>query len=102
MTANHTLILTLALTTATHAPAQTTPPPAPQRSQWSPAQLFTTWDKNSDGKLTADEVPKPELFKMLDKNGDGIVTKEEAATIGAEARLQVALRAWGRLRNGKA
>ncbi len=82
MTTDHTLILTIALTIASHALAQITPPSSTQRQQWSPAQLFATWDKNGDGKLTADEVPKPELFKMLDKNGDGVVTKEEAATIG--------------------
>ncbi len=60
--------------------AQTTPPTA-QALQWSPERVFATWDKNADGKLTADEVPRPELFKMLDKNGDGVVTREEAASV---------------------
>jgi len=56
--------------------------PAPARPQYSPEQVFKLWDKNGDGELTADEVPKPELFKMLDRNGDGSVTKEEIATMG--------------------
>jgi len=76
------LVLTLALAIASHALAQSSPPTAPQRQQWSPSKLFTTWDKNGDRKLTPDEVPKPELFKMLDRNGDGSVTEEEVATMG--------------------
>jgi len=49
-----------------------------QRGSASPSDRFKQWDKNGDGKLTADEVPGEKVFKMLDKNGDGIVTKEEA------------------------
>jgi len=62
-----------------------TPPDAPERQQWTPARLFSTWDKNSDGKLTADEVPNAGLFKQLDKNGDGSVSKDEATNTGQDA-----------------
>jgi CubicO group peptidase (beta-lactamase class C family) len=54
---------------------------AAQAPQWSPERIFATWDKNADGKLTADELPRPQLFKMLDKNGDGAVTREEVGSI---------------------
>jgi CubicO group peptidase (beta-lactamase class C family) len=77
----HTLRIISTLIITASALAQTAPPATPA-PQWTPDRLFTTWDKNGDGKLTADEVPKPELFKMLDRNGDGSVTKEEIATMG--------------------
>jgi CubicO group peptidase (beta-lactamase class C family)/enterochelin esterase-like enzyme len=44
--------------------AQTTQPAA-QTPQWSPDRVLATWDKNADGRLTADEVPRPALFKAL-------------------------------------
>jgi hypothetical protein len=31
---------------------------------------FRQYDKNSDGKLTADEIPG--LFKQMDKHGEGV------------------------------
>jgi CubicO group peptidase (beta-lactamase class C family) len=54
----------------------------PGRGALSPEQRFKQWDKNADGKLTADEVPGERLFKMLDNNGDGVVTREEAKAFG--------------------
>jgi CubicO group peptidase (beta-lactamase class C family) len=54
----------------------------PKRPQFTPEQLFKQWDKNADGKLSADEIPNANLLKLLDKNGDGTVTKDEAAAIG--------------------
>jgi Ca2+-binding EF-hand superfamily protein len=67
------IISLLAIFTVLTLPAQELP-----RPQASVEQRFKQWDKNGDGKLTAVEVPGPQLFKMLDKNGDGIVTLEEA------------------------
>src|SRR5215216_4636034 len=40
--------------------------------------LFTKFDKNKDGKLTADEMSEERTFKALDLNKDGSVTREEA------------------------
>jgi hypothetical protein len=47
--------------------------------------LFKRADKNNDGKVTPDELPRPILFKRLDVNGDGVITLEEA-----KSRLPVA------------
>jgi len=41
-------------------------------------ERFQRLDRNRDGKLTADELRRPELFRRLDGNGDGEVTLEEA------------------------
>lgn len=50
----------------------TTPPTVDPAEQW-----FKQHDANGDGKLTPDELNKPELFKYLDKNADGAVTLDE-------------------------
>lgn len=42
--------------------------------------LFANYDKNKDGKLTADEITSEKLFKRLDLNKDGVVTRDEAET----------------------
>jgi arylsulfatase A-like enzyme len=42
------------------------------------ADRFRQLDRNGDGKLTADELPRPDLFKAMDANADGVVTREEA------------------------
>lgn len=39
---------------------------------------FERYDKNSDGKVTAEELGQPLLFKALDGNGDGHLTLDEA------------------------
>jgi CubicO group peptidase (beta-lactamase class C family) len=51
------------------------------------AERFRQLDRNGDGKLTADEVPRPQFFAMLDKNGDRVVTLEEVQAFGAAGRL---------------
>jgi len=55
---------------------------AARRPQVSVDQIFRQFDKNSDGRLTADELPNSNLLKYLDKDGDGVVTKDEAAATG--------------------
>jgi CubicO group peptidase (beta-lactamase class C family) len=54
-----------------------------ERSREQLANRFKQLDRNSDGKLTADEAPGPQIFKMLDTNGDGVVTNEEARAFRA-------------------
>ena len=41
-------------------------------------ERFKQLDRNSDGKVTAEELGNPDLFKRLDRNGDGSVTLEES------------------------
>jgi Ca2+-binding EF-hand superfamily protein len=42
--------------------------------------LFEKYDKNKDGKITADEIGNERIFKSLDLNKDGEVTRAEADT----------------------
>jgi arylsulfatase A-like enzyme len=46
---------------------------------------FKQYDRNSDGKLTPDEVPR-QLFTQMDTNKDGVVTMEEARAFYAGRR----------------
>jgi len=47
-----------------------------------PAQdRFNRFDKNGDGKLSADEFPYPVVLKQLDKDGDGALSPTEAEGI---------------------
>jgi len=49
---------------------------------------FKQYDKNGDGKLTADEFPRAETFKQIDMNKDGIVTLDEARAFYGGRRRQ--------------
>lgn len=42
---------------------------------------FKHFDKNSDGKLGAEEFPYPVVFKQLDLDGDGVLSPKEAEAI---------------------
>lgn len=50
-----------------------------RRVRRDPAEMFAAADKNSDGKLTKDELPERfgERMMRADANGDGALTKEE-------------------------
>ena len=57
--------------------------------------LFTKLDKNSDGKLTKDEVPEEQarfferLVRLGDKDKDGVLTKDEGRVpTGQQARRE--------------
>ena len=38
---------------------------------------FTRLDKNGDGKLSGEEIRRPEMLERLDKDGDGAISLEE-------------------------
>lgn len=42
---------------------------------------FTELDKNSDGRLSSEELPYKNLFRRLDINGDGFVSEKKALAI---------------------
>ena len=46
--------------------------------------LFHAVDKNGDGKVTPDELPRPALFKRLDTNGDGAITLDEIKALASQ------------------
>jgi len=41
--------------------------------------VFSVWDMNKDGVLTADEVPDAAIFAKVDQDQDGKITREEVA-----------------------
>jgi len=41
-------------------------------------ERFRRLDRDGDGKLTREELPRQRIFRRLDSNGDGVVTLEEA------------------------
>ena len=43
-------------------------------------QIFQRADRNSDGKVTPDELPNAQAFAKFDLNKDGVILKEEAET----------------------
>jgi mono/diheme cytochrome c family protein len=57
---------------------------AVSRAQEAIDTQFQNFDKNRDGKLQKDEVPRrmQMFFEGLDKDGDGALSKEEAKAIG--------------------
>jgi arylformamidase len=41
------------------------------------AERFDRMDRNRDGKLTPQELPRPELFQRFDRNRDGVIERSE-------------------------
>jgi acetyl esterase/lipase len=54
------------------------------------AERFDRVDKDGDGKVTKEELPRPLIFERLDKNGDGVIERGELPVglvrkVGADA-----------------
>ncbi|HKB03999.1 MAG TPA: hypothetical protein VKD90_17380 [Gemmataceae bacterium] len=46
----------------------------PGQARYTWARLTARFDKNKDGRVTPDELGRPELFAILDRDGDGAIT----------------------------
>jgi len=51
-------------------------------------EAFRNADANGDGKLSADEFPRPTVFRIVDSDGDGFATLDEVRTYYANRRSQ--------------
>ena len=71
-----TLPLVLCLIAAPAYPQKGARPTA-KRAGATLAERFKQLDRNGDGKITADESPRPEMLKLMDGDGDGGVTVDE-------------------------
>ena len=49
----------------------------PIASRGGLAERFDRVDRDGDGRITAKELPQPEIFRRLDRNGDGIIERSE-------------------------
>lgn len=58
------------------------------RGQQGVAGRFDQLDRNSDGKVTRDELPAQAFFERLDLDGDGAITKPEAVEAVRSGRLK--------------
>ena len=48
----------------------------PPARRWDRGR-FKQFDRNADGKLTPDELPRCRLFRQMDTDNDGVVTLDE-------------------------
>ena len=69
---------------------ETSTQPAARRPGNRLAVIFRNADRNSDGKLAADEYPQPAAFNEVDTDGDGFATLEEVRSYLATRRNQEA------------
>jgi len=49
-------------------------------------ERFKRLDRNGDGRITPDELPRPDLFKRLDRDGDGAISREEAGAFAGKGK----------------
>jgi Ca2+-binding EF-hand superfamily protein len=60
-------------------PKADAPAAKPDAAAPGPLQRFKALDKDGDGKLSAEEFPRPVIFKRLDTDKDGFLSREELA-----------------------
>ena len=60
--------------------------------QLTPTARFDRLDRDGDGKLSRDELPRPALFKRLDRNRDDVIERDELPrTTGDAGKANVAI-----------
>jgi Ca2+-binding EF-hand superfamily protein/mono/diheme cytochrome c family protein len=78
----------LTLIEAAKALRQKIPEATPTYTGTGDRRLFDFLDKDKDGKLTAEEMPKKQWFDRLDTNSDGSITFEEADSVVAQMKAR--------------
>jgi Ca2+-binding EF-hand superfamily protein/mono/diheme cytochrome c family protein/peroxiredoxin len=78
----------LTLIEAAKALRQKIPEATPTSTGTGDRRLFDFLDKDKDGKLTAEEMPKKQWFDRLDTNSDGSITFEEADSVVAQMKAR--------------
>ena len=63
--------------------ASTTTTAPPRRPASNLEATFRRLDRNGDGKVTRQELPRAEIFDRFDRNGDGVI---QASEVGARPR----------------
>ncbi len=70
--------MVLAAPAACLAAPDSTNSPSQRREGGRRQDPFERYDKNGDGRVTADELNNPAMLQWLDRDGDGAITRQEA------------------------
>jgi len=65
-------------------PASTNTPAPRREGRGRRRDVFAEYDKNGDGRVTAEELNNPAMMQWLDRDKDGVITRREASEVITE------------------